>query len=74
MGLKWHQAEELAELLAEDHPGVNPLEVRFSDLRQWIITLDEFEDDLSASNEAKLEAIQMAWHEIYTEQGEDGSE
>jgi FeS assembly protein IscX len=77
MGLKWDQAEDIAELLAENHPGLNPLDVRFTDLRQWVIDLDEFDDDPTASNEAKLEAIQMAWHELYEENeqsGEDDSE
>jgi FeS assembly protein IscX len=69
--LKWDQAEEIAEVLAENHPGLNPLDVRFTDLRQWVIDLDEFGDDPEASNEARLEAIQMAWHEIYKEQNED---
>jgi FeS assembly protein IscX len=69
MGLKWDQAEELAEVLAENHPGLNPLQVRFTDLRQWVIDLDEFGDDPSASSEGKLEAIQMAWHELYKENG-----
>ncbi len=71
MGLKWEQAEELAEVLAENHPGLNPLDVRFTDLRQWVVDLDEFGDDPKASNEAKLEAIQMAWNEIYKEQSEE---
>ncbi|MBE3604939.1 Fe-S cluster assembly protein IscX [bacterium] len=71
MGLKWDQAEELAEVLAENHPGLNPLQVRFTDLRQWVIDLDEFGDDPSASSEGKLEAIQMAWHELYKENGGD---
>src|ERR1700731_2414308 len=74
MGLKWDQAEELAEVLAENHPGLNPLDARFTDLRQWVIDLDEFDDNREGSNEAKLEAIQMAWHEIYKEQNEDDSE
>jgi FeS assembly protein IscX len=71
MGLKWDQAEEIAEVLAENHPGLNPLDARFTDLRQWVIDLDEFDDDRNASTEANLEAIQMAWHEIYKEQHED---
>ena len=74
MGLKWDQAEEIAEVLAENHPGLNPLDARFTDLRQWVIDLDEFDDDRNASTESKLEAIQMAWHEIYKEQNEDDSE
>lgn len=72
MGVKWDQAEELAEALAENHPGLNPLDVRFTDLRQWIVDLDEFDDDPAASSEARLEAIQMAWHEIFKEQDEEG--
>ena len=71
MGLKWDQAADIAEVLAENHPGLNPLDVRFTDLRQWVIDLDEFEDDAASSNESKLEAIQMAWNELYKEQNED---
>jgi FeS assembly protein IscX len=71
MGLKWDQADEIAEVLAENHPGLNPLDVRFVDLRQWVIDLDEFDDEASASSEGKLEAIQMAWNELYEESSED---
>jgi FeS assembly protein IscX len=71
MGLKWDQAEDIAEVLAENHPGLNPLDVRFVDLRQWVIDLDEFDDDAAGSNESKLEAIQMAWNELYEESEED---
>jgi len=71
MELKWDQAEEIAEVLAENHPGLNPLQVRFTDLRQWVIDLDEFGDDPGASTEGKLEAIQMAWNELYEENSND---
>jgi FeS assembly protein IscX len=71
MGLKWDQAQEIAEVLTENHPGINPLQVRFTDLRQWVADLDEFDDDLASSSESKLEAIQMAWNEIYEENNED---
>ena len=71
MGLKWDQAEEIAEVLTENHPGINPLQVRFTDLRQWVADLDEFDDDLANSSESKLEAIQMAWNEIYEENNQD---
>ena len=71
MGLKWDQPQEIAEVLTENHPGINPLQVRFTDLRQWVADLDEFDDDLASSSESKLEAIQMAWNEIYEENNED---
>lgn len=71
MGLKWDQAQEIAEVLMENHPGINPLQVRFTDLRQWVADLDEFDDDLASSSESKLEAIQMAWNETYEENNAD---
>jgi FeS assembly protein IscX len=74
MGLKWDQAQEIAEVLTENHPGINPLQVRFTDLRQWVADLDEFDDDLAGSSESKLEAIQMAWNEIYEENEENNED
>ncbi len=65
MGLTWDESEEIALQLMEEHPDVNPLEVRFTDLHQWVTEIEDFEDDPQASNEAKLEAIQMAWLEEY---------
>jgi len=41
--------------------------VRFTDLRQWVIELEDFAGEAAGSNEAKLEAIQMAWHEEWVE-------
>ena len=63
--MTWTDREDIAEALMEAHPGVDPLAVRFTDLRQWIAELEEFEDDIHTSNEAKLEAIQMAWYELW---------
>jgi FeS assembly protein IscX len=61
--VKWTDSEEIGIALFEKHPGVDPLTVRFTDLRQLVLALDGFDDDPKASNEAKLEAIQMAWYE-----------
>jgi FeS assembly protein IscX len=36
-----------------------------------VADLDEFDDDPGSSNESKLEAIQMAWNEIYEENNEN---
>ena len=65
MGLTWNDAEDIALSLMEAHPGVNPLHVRFTDLHRWVTEIDAFSDDPKASNEGKLEAIQMAWVEEY---------
>ena len=61
--LRWIDFEDLALLLLERYPKLDPLEVRFTDLHEWVCKLPEFGDDPKASNEAKLEAIQMAWLE-----------
>jgi FeS assembly protein IscX len=66
-GLSWEHIEGIALGLYEDHPDVDPLTVRFTDLLKWITELPDFGDDPAKSSEGKLEAIQMAWHEEYKE-------
>jgi FeS assembly protein IscX len=64
-GLKWNQSEDVALALYEKFPDLDPTNIRYTDLHQWVTELDDFDDDPKASNEAKLEAIQMAWLEEY---------
>ena len=61
--LTWDDAEDIGILLSETHPELDPLSVRFTDLHRYVTELPEFKDDPKKSNEGKLEAIQMAWHE-----------
>jgi FeS assembly protein IscX len=61
--LTWDDAEDLGILLSEAHPTLDPLAVRFTDLHRYVTELPGFTGDPKASNEGKLEAIQMAWHE-----------
>jgi FeS assembly protein IscX len=61
--MRWTDAEDIGIALREKYPDVDPLTVRFTDLRQWVLALPGFDDDPAASNEARLEAIQMAWHD-----------
>jgi FeS assembly protein IscX len=63
MGLKWTDTEDIAIELFQLMPETDPLTVRFTDLHSWVCALPDFEDDPKSSNEAKLEAIQMAWLE-----------
>ena len=63
--LKWTDSEEIGILLQQRFGGLDPLTVRFTDLHQRVCELENFSDDPRASNEAKLEAIQMAWYEEY---------
>jgi FeS assembly protein IscX len=67
MKLTWNDAEDIAIALSEKYPDQDPLAVRFTDLHRWVTELSDFEDDPKKSNEAVLEAIQMAWFEEYKE-------
>ena len=55
-------SEDIGILLSEAHPELDPLSVRFTELHKYVTELPDFKDDPKNSNEAKLEAIQMAWH------------
>jgi FeS assembly protein IscX len=61
--LHWQDAEDIGIALQEKFPELDPLTVRFTDLHKYVTELPEFADDAKASNEGKLEAIQMAWYE-----------
>ena len=70
MKLYWDNVEDLAEQLFEAQPEMDPLSVRFTDLHQWVMELADFSDNPQDSSEGKLEAIQMAWLELYKEEHE----
>ena len=63
--MKWTDSEDIGLALVEKFPGVDPLTIRFTDLRERVLALEGFTDDPKASNESKLEAIQMAWYEEF---------
>jgi FeS assembly protein IscX len=63
--MKWTDSEDIGLALIEKYPGVDPLTIRFTDLRDRVLGLEDFDDDPKASNEPKLEAIQMAWYEEF---------
>ncbi len=63
--LIWADAEDIGIRLQEEHPDLDPLTVRFTDLHAWIMALPDFKGDPKESNEKKLEAIQMAWYEEF---------
>ena len=58
--MKWTDAEDIAIALAEKYPGIDPLTIRFTDLRARVLALDEFDDDPKVSNEPKAPSIAAA--------------
>lgn len=63
MILKWVDSLDIALELDEAHPDVDPKYVNFVDLRQWVMDLEDFDDEPEHSGERILEAIQLAWIE-----------
>jgi FeS assembly protein IscX len=59
--MKWIDTREIAIALAETRPDTDPKVVRFTDLRDWVMALPDFDDDPKHCGEKILEAIQMAW-------------
>ena len=65
MPLTWTSVEDIALILQERNPELDPLTLRFTALRDMVMALPEFEDDLKRCGEKILEAIQRAWHEEF---------
>lgn len=63
MELHWTDTEEIAIALNQAHPDVDPQTVLFTDLRAWVMALEDFKGDPERCGERILEAIQMAWIE-----------
>ena len=66
--MTWRDIEDIAEALMASQPEIDPLTVRFTQLRDWIAALPEWDDDIHLSNEAKLEAVQMGWYELWKDE------
>ena len=47
--MKWTDAEDIGIALQEKFPDIDPLTVRFTDLRERVIQLDGFDDDPKTS-------------------------
>ena len=59
--MKWTDISEIAIELVEAHPEIDPKTVRFTDLHNWVLELEDFDDDHNHGGEKIIEAIQMAW-------------
>jgi len=61
--MKWTDTFSIAESLYDTHPDVDPKTIRFTDLMQWVMALENFTDTEDKCGEKILEAIQLAWIE-----------
>lgn len=61
--MRWLDIYDIAIELENNYPDVNINNVRFTDLRNWVVSLPGFNDDPNKCNEKILEAIQAAWIE-----------
>jgi FeS assembly protein IscX len=61
--MEFSDIEDVAIALYDSRPDTDPLQVRFTDLLNWILELEGFTSKREESSEGKLEAIQMAWFE-----------
>jgi FeS assembly protein IscX len=59
--MKWTDTLDIAIALYDKFPDIDPKTIRFTDLHQWVMELDEFSDEAGRSGEKILEAIQQAW-------------
>ena len=61
--MKWTESQQIAEELFDKFPEIDPKSVRFTDLMDWVMALEGFNDDPKHCGEKILEAIQLAWIE-----------
>ena len=60
--MKWTDTQRIAEELYDLHgDSIDPKTVRFTQLRDLIMALPEFDDDPARCGERILEAVQQAW-------------
>ena len=64
MPIGWLDIDDIVEALRERHAAVDPIAVRFTDLKKYILALPDFrEDPKHPANERILETIQARWIE-----------
>ena len=61
--MKWTDSQQIAEALFDKHPEIDPKTGRFTDLMEWVMALQGFNDAPEHCGEKILEAIQLAWIE-----------
>jgi FeS assembly protein IscX len=66
--MTWTDTHAVADALFERYDTLDPLTVRFTDMHKWVLDLEDFEGNAQDSNEKILEAIQMAWYDLWQDE------
>ena len=53
--MHWTDSQRIAEALFDKYPDIDPKTIRFTDLYQWILALEGFQDDPNKCGEKILE-------------------
>lgn len=59
--MRWTDIQDIAIELEQKFPDKDNVNLRFTDLRDWVLSLEGFADSPNGCSEKILEAIQMAW-------------
>ena len=59
--ISWTDSLEIAISLEEAHPDIDPITINFVELRELVMTLEDFNEGDTQCGEKILEAIQMCW-------------
>ena len=59
--MKWTDTQRIAEELFDNHSDIDPKTIRFTQLRDLIMALPDFDDNPNHCGERILEAVQQAW-------------
>lgn len=62
--MNWLDIEDIAELLDQKYPTQDIYSLKFTDLKQMVIDLEDFEGEEHKCNEKILEAIQGMWFKV----------
>lgn len=61
----WRDIDDIALDLVEKYPYVDPLTVKYPELKKMVTELPTFADNPDVVSDKTLEAIQAAWYDEY---------
>ena len=59
--MQWTDIQDIVIELEDAHPHRDNINLRFTDLRDWVLAINGFDGAPDGCNEKILEAIQQAW-------------